>query len=276
MPGWCIRRNWGTDMDKSKLLDRAASSGEERLLLARILDKWEQADRRGAPACTEFLSPRERMAAETLLRLAGVPAHRWTASGGYEGAERQIIAFLPEWQEPEDAVFPIRCLRAAFRPEYELTHRDILGSLMGEGIVREKVGDILVTEGCCDIVAAESVTDHLLMGWNTAGRAKLTVTEIDPAHLHIPVQRTEQVRDTVAALRLDAVASSGFRMARGKAAALIESGRVQVNWQECVKPDRLLAEGDTVSARGVGKFRLKEVGGLTKKGRISILLERYV
>ena len=99
---------------------------------------------------------------------------------------------------------------------------------------------------------------------------------MEPRDLHIPVQKTEQVRDTVAALRLDAVASSGFRMSRGKAAELVASGRVQVNWLECTKPDRSLAEGDTVSARGVGKFKLTQVGGTTKKGRISILLERYV
>ena len=124
-------------MDKSKLLDRAAATGEDRLLLARILDKWEQADRRGTPACTDFLSPRERIAAEALLRMAGVPSDRWCISGGYAGAERTMLAFLPDWQEPEDAVFPLRCLRAEFHTDYDLTHRDILGSLMGEGIVRE-------------------------------------------------------------------------------------------------------------------------------------------
>lgn len=263
-------------MEKSKLLDRAAATGEDRLLLARILDKWEQADRRGTPSSTDFLSPRERIAAETLLRMAGVPADRWAASGGYAGAERQMITFLPDWQEREDAVFPLRCIRAEFRGEYALTHRDILGSLMGEGIVREKVGDILVTDDGCDVIVADSVADFLLNSWSGAGRAKLAVREVLPRDLHIPVQKTEQVRDTVAALRLDAVASGGFRMSRGKAAELITGGRVQVNWLECTKPDRLLTEGDVVSARGVGKFKLAQVGGTTKKGRISILLERYV
>ena len=263
-------------MDKSKLLDRAAATGEDWLLLARILDKWEQADRRGTPSCTDFLSPRERLAAENLLRLAGVPADRWCISGGYVGAERTMLAFLPDWQDAEEVVFPLRCIRAEFRGEHTLTHRDILGSLMGEGIVREKVGDILVTDESCDIVAAESVTEYLIGSWNSAGRAKLSVREMLPRDLHIPVQKTEQIRDTVATLRLDAVASGGFRMSRGKAAELIAAGRVQVNWLECTKPDRMLAEGDTVSARGVGKFRLAQVGGTTKKGRIAILLERFV
>ena len=263
-------------MDKNKLLERAAATGEDRLLLARVLDKWEQAERRGTPACTEFLSPRERMAAETLLRMAAVPADRWVSSGGYDGAERQMILFLPDWQAPEDAVFPLRCIRAGYRPEYDISHRDVLGSLMGEGIVREKVGDILVSPDSCDVIVADSVAEFLLNSWSSAGRAKLTVCEVAPRDLHIPVQKTELVKDTVAALRLDAVASSGFRMSRGKAAELVNSGRVQVNWLECTKPDRLLTEGDTVSARGVGKFKLTQVGGTTKKGRISILLERYV
>ena len=72
------------------------------------------------------------------------------------------------------------------------------------------------------------------------------------------------------------MAASGFRLARGKAAALIESGKVQLNWRECVKPDKLLEAGDVVSARGFGKFELGEVGGLTRKGRVSIVLRVYV
>jgi len=62
---------------------------------------------------------------------------------------------------------------------------------------------------------------------------------------------------------------------RGKAAELIESGRVQLNWRECTKPDRTVSEGDTVSARGFGKFELTEVGTLTKKGRIPITVQCY-
>ena len=100
--------------------------------------------------------------------------------------------------------------------------------------------------------------------------------EIPPAYLHIQEVRCEEVRDTVSSLRLDAVCSTGFRMARGKAADLIASGRVQVNWRECTKPDKPLSAGDTVSARGFGKFQLSEVGGVTKKGRTAIVVKRYI
>ncbi len=312
-------------MDKTTLLDRIGAVGEDRLLLAKVLDRARQALDRGSPAATDFLSPQQQMLTEDLLRLAGVPETGYVRLGGYDGAERALYLFLPDWLDAEDAAgyspltedllrlagvpetgyvrlggydgaeralylflpdwldaedaagySPIRCLRAAFRPEDGLNHRDLLGSLMGLGIVREKVGDILVGPDSADLLVLDTVAEFLRTSWTSAGRGKLTVTEIDPSHLHIPEVRCEEVRDTVSSLRLDAVASAGFRMARGKAADLVASGRVQLNWRVCTKPDKLLAEGDTVSARGFGKFQLSQVGGVTKKGRTAIVVKRYV
>ena len=263
-------------MKKTELLDRCGAAGEDRLLLAKVLDRAEQAAERNIPAWTDFLSPQQQAETEDLLRLAGISETAWLRQGGYEGAERCILLFLPDWMEPETAESPLRCLRASFRPEYALTHRDILGSLMGMGIVREKVGDILVSSQSADLIVLDTVAEFLLSSWESAGRAKLTVTEIPAAHLHIPAVRCEEVRDTVSSLRLDAVCSTGFRMSRGKAADLIAAGHVQVNWRACTKADKLLSAGDTVSARGFGKFQLAEVGGVTKKGRTAIVVRRYV
>lgn len=263
-------------MDKGALLDRLGLAGEDRLALAKVLDKAGQAESRNIPATTDFLSPQQRAQALDLLRLAGISESAYVLQGGYEGAERQVLRFRPDWMEPESAEAPIRCLRAVFREEEKLSHRDFLGSLMGMGIVREKVGDILVAPGSADLLVLEGVADFLLQSWNSAGRAKLRVSAIEPENLHIPTVQRKEVRDTVSSLRLDAVAASGFRLARGKAAALIESGKVQLNWRECVKPDKLLEAGDVVSARGFGKFELGEVGGLTRKGHVSIVLRVYV
>ena len=265
-------------MDKSKLLERLGGRGEGSLVLAKVLDRAQQAQSRNIPAATDFLSPQQQMLTLDLLRLAGISENSYVRLGGYDGAERNLVLFLPDWMEAEGAESesPIRCLRAAFREEYKLTHRDFLGSLMGMGIVREKLGDILVGPDSADLVVLDSVAEFLRQSWESAGRAKLTVTEIDPHHIHIPEVKCQEVRDTVSSLRLDAVASTGFKMARGKAAELISGGRVQVNWRECTKPDKLLSAGDTVSARGFGKFELTEVGGTTRKGRTSIVLKRYV
>ena len=263
-------------MDKGALLDRLGLAGEDRLALAKVLDKAEQASGRNIPAATDFLSPQQRAQALDLLHLAGISESAYVLQGGYEGAERQVLQFLPDWMEPETAETPIRCLRASFREDEKPAHRDFLGSLMGMGIVREKVGDILVGPDSADLLVLEGVSDFLLQSWTSAGRTKLRVSAIERSNLHIPAVQRKEVRDTVSSLRLDAVAASGFRLARGKAAALIESGKVQLNWRECVKPDKPLEAGDVVSARGFGKFELAGVGGLTRKGRISIVLQVYV
>lgn len=263
-------------MDKTKLLDRY--TGEDRMALARVLDRAEQSRQRGIPTATDFLSPQQQVQAMELLYQAGIPETDYVRLGGYEGAERRLICFLPDWMEPEDAACqsPIRCLRAAYRSEYHLTHRDFLGSLMGLGIVREKIGDILVGEESCDLLVLDSVADYLLGSWDTAGRAHLKLSPVELCNIHIPQLRCQEVRDTVSSLRLDAIAAAGFKLARGKAAALVESGKVQVNWTLCQKADKLLEEGDVISARGCGKFELTEVGGVTRKGRVSILLKRYL
>ena len=265
-------------MDKSKLLDRVGAVGDDRLLLAKVLDRAEQANARNIPAATDFLSPQQQIVTLDLLRQAGIPETGYARLGGYEGAERNLFLFLPDWLDRSDAESqsPIRCLRAAFREEEKLTHRDFLGSLMGMGIVREKVGDILVGPGSADLLVLDTVADFLLQSWDSAGRAKLTVTEIDPAHIHIPQVQCQEVRDTVSSLRLDNVLASGFGLSRGKAAEAVEKGAVQVNYTVCQKPDKPVSAGDVITCRGLGKCVLDTVGSPTKKNRLPVVIRRFI
>lgn len=246
--------------------------------LANLLDRAQQARNRNIPVTTEFLSPSQQVLAREALALSGTGESEYLMPGGYDGAERKLVLFLPDWMDASmaESECGIRCIRAAFRAEEKLSHRDLLGSLMGMGIVRERIGDILVSPGSADVLVLESTADYLLQSWSSAGRAKLQTQEVPLSHIHIPTAAVKEIRDTVSSLRLDAVLSSGLQMARGKAADLVSAGRVEVNWRECTKTDRLLEQGDTISARGFGKFELMTVGGLTKKGRISIVLKRYV
>lgn len=265
-------------MTKTELLNKLARDGEERLLLARVLDKLELARDRGVPSHTGFLSPHERAVVEGLIRAEGWPRHLFF--GGFADAERTVCAFLPDWLEEEDWLAgqeynPIRALRCTWTGG-SLTHRDFLGSILGLGLDREKVGDLLVGDGVCDVLVLEDVADFLLLHLEQAGRVHLKVSSISLEMVSPPPVQVRTIRDTVSSLRLDAVASSGFSISRGKAADLISSGKVQLNHQECLKPDRPVNEGDTLSCRGFGKCMVKEVGGPSKKGRIMIVLERYV
>ena len=260
-------------MDRGVLLDRAASSPEERILLARVLNKYDQCRRRSIPAVTSFLSPAEQQAAERLLHMAGIhTGFLW--NGGYEGAERRLLQFLPDWAEEDTGA--VGCLLARFRGGEAPGHRDCLGSLMGLGIVREKLGDILLLPDACEVIAAAYILPCLAQNWVSAGRVRLSVSELPLSELVIPEQKVRTIRDTVMSLRLDAVTASGFSLSRGKAAELIASGCLRLNHIECTKCDRTVAAGDIITARGLGKFVLSEVGGLSKKGRTAVTILRYL
>lgn len=262
-------------MDRRALLDRAAHDGDERVLLAHVLDKYEQCARRSIPAATGFLSPAAQRAASELLHAAAIHSG-FSFLGGYERAERRMLVFLPDWMEEADAADYLTVLRCTFRAEDALTHRDLLGALMALGITRETLGDILVSPGSADLLVTREIAPHLLRDLTGAGRVKLSVAEASLGALRVPEQRVKEIRDTVATLRLDAVAASGLSISRAKAQELIASGRVQLNHRETTKSDAPVAEGDVISARGLGKFEVAAVGGLSKKGRTALTLRRYL
>ena len=263
-------------MNKTELLNRFSRDTEERVTLARVLDQMERAQNRSIPCATQFLSPAQRAAAEPLLAACGHPRHLF--HGGYEGAERTVCVFLPDWQEPDDwdAGEELAAIEAVFPPNAELTHRDLLGGLMGIGLTREKVGDIIVLEGRAQIAALKEAAPIILSQFDQAGRCRLKLRELPLEELSPAPVQVRLVKDTVATLRLDAVLSSGFSIARGKAADLIAGGRVSVNHRECLRADKAVAEGDVLTCRGLGKCVLKSVGGQSRKGRVMSEMERSV
>lgn len=265
-------------MNKTELLNKFSKDPEERTVLARVLDQMERAENRSIPCATQFLSPAQRAAAQPLLAACGHPKHLFF--GGFEGAERTVCVFLPEWMDPEDwqqdEENPVGAVECLFPKDADLSHRDILGGLMGIGLTREKVGDILVLEEKAQIVALKEALPIILSQFDQAGRYRLRLSEIPLTDLSPAPVQVKLVKDTVATLRLDAVLSSAFSISRGKAADFIAGGRVSVNHREYTKSDKSVAEGDTVTCRGLGKCVLTKVGGQSKKGRIIIEMERYV
>ncbi len=261
-------------MDRSNI-DKIAHTPEDRLLLAKLWDKINTGMRRSIAANTGFLSPREL---EMCRYLFGAEPGL-TAFGGYEDAERKMLIYLPDYLDEnyltgEDS--PLVCLRATYYETDKLSHRDFLGALMGAGITRESVGDICVGEGCCDFFVTAEIAPYILQNLTEAGRTKLHIAAIAPDQLQLPEPKTQQIRDTLASLRLDSVIASGFRIGRSLAATHIAAGKASIDGLPCEKPDKAVAEGCKISVRGLGKIKLQAVNGQTKKGRISVTIERYV
>ena len=262
-------------MQKREVLDQLSRNEDQRLLLGKIWDKYERCRVKNMPEHTAFLTPQEQELCRNLLGAIGA-AEGYTFSGGYEGAERKQLHFLPDWAEqPEDTIAALRC---SWYETEELTHRDLLGSLMGLGITRESVGDILVDKAAdaADVLVTDTTAAFLLQEWTQAGRVKMQVRLIDLHDLHIPQAAFREIHDTVASLRLDNIVSAGFSLSRGKAADAIEGGKVQLNWQDVIKSGAAVTTGDVITVRGLGKCELTAVGNPTKKGRFFVTIKRYM
>ena len=170
----------------------------------------------------------------------------------------------------------VAAVAAAWYGGERLTHRDFLGSLMGLGLTRGTIGDRLVTDTRCQVLALPKTADFLLSEWESAGRVRLKTAPLPLEELEIPAQACRELRDTVSSLRLDNVLAAGFSLSRGRAAEAVEKGAVQVTWTVCQKPDKPVAAGDTITCRGLGKCVLDSVGSPTKKGRLPVVIRRFV
>lgn len=261
-------------MDRSNI-EKIAKTPEDRVLLAKLWDKISAGMRKNLPANTGFLSPRELEMAKFLFG----QAEGLYAFGGYGDAERKMLIYLPEYLEDdflsgEDS--PLICLRATFYEGDTPTHRDFLGALMGAGIARETVGDICVGKGSCDFFVTTEIARYVEQNFLSAGRTKLRLTQIALTEVAVPEPEVKEIKDTLASLRLDSVIASGFRVGRSAAADYVTAGKVAIDGLPCEKPDKAIAEGAKISVRGLGKILLKSVGGQTKKGRISVIIDRYM
>ncbi len=199
--------------------------------------------------------------------------------GGHEEAERKMLCWLPDYFD-ESYLFsdgsPLICLQASFWNGDTPSHRDFLGALMGAGIARETVGDICVSKGNALFFVAAEIAPYISQNFTSAGRTALHLERIPLTDVVIAPPETKQIRDTVASLRLDSISSSGFRISRGLAADYILAGKAAIDGLPCEKPDKLLCEGMKISLRGLGKICLRSVNGQTKKGRISVVIDRYI
>ncbi len=246
----------------------------ENELLRRAQDLYLRATRINMPCATSFLSPAEAAAVEVFLKLR--KGQGYIAAGGYDGAERCRLIFLPDYLDAEYLPLDeyITVLRAQCRFG-TLSHRDWLGSLMGLGIKRETLGDILVFEKYADIICTPQVKRFIEDNLIKVGKSGVSVSEIALNDIVAPTPEFKKKSGTVASLRVDAVASLAFGMSRSEAARLIREGRLSLNHLEELSPSAEVSEGALLSMRGFGRARLAWVGGTSKKDRIFIEVHAY-
>lgn len=249
---------------------------DERYLYARISDLAALSRKTGVPRFSRFLNEREAMIAKSA---AGSEHAKPVFYGGFDDACRTVCGFFEgtyaEEMSPEETreLFPVSSVTFTFRKFDKLSHRDFLGAILGTGLERSVLGDIFVSEERAVVFCLETALE-LVCGLTKIGRAGVRTEKGITGE--IPRTKLETLDRTVSSLRLDRLVGACANISGERSALLIRSGLVSADFSVCPSVSCVVKEGTVISIRGYGRFRLAKIVGETKKGRVHVLLEKFV
>lgn len=257
---------------------------EKDILISHILDLQEKAASESYITYSNFLST-EELSSIIKCKMSNKYVNTFYF-GGYTEAERKIAIFVPSFYQADENSLtdilsmndytPIKLIRLHKDRFSSLTHRDYLGALMGLGIKREMIGDIIVNDSGCDVFCMNSVSNYICENLKQAGRGQVVAEKLSVFDINIESAKTETYFISVASLRLDCMTAAIFRLSRSSAVNAINQGLVYVNGEQIFKNDFILCESDKLVFRGKGKTVIDEITGSSKKGRIHINIKKYI
>ncbi|MCI8665441.1 MAG: RNA-binding protein [Dorea sp.] len=254
---------------------------EETLLQKRLIELSRTAYLRGIVMFSDFLNLNE------LNILHTTPKHQFQSQymtyGGYGLSERQMVAFLPDalyaFSDLEDTLeYPFQVLEISplnKRFSEELSHRDYLGAVMNLGIERCKLGDIMVEGNRGILFVKEELSDYIRENLTRIRHTSVMVS-LSPDFPEDYEPKYEEIKGTVASIRLDTVLSLAFPLSRSKLTAYIEGAKVFVNGKLITSNGYRLKEGDMISVRKMGRILYGGILSETKKGRYLTVVRKYI
>ncbi len=244
---------------------------ELNILKNRFSELYNRSQNRNTYCFSDFLNLYEQTVLDSAVK------YGYTLYGGYDEAERKIAVFGNENDLGYSAEIPVSIICVSPLSEKfsdDLTHRDFLGSVLGLGIKRETLGDIIISENKGYIFALDSISQYIVDNL-TKVRHTSVFCEICE---NIPENALPQPKEKVvivSSLRLDVLISGIYDISRSKSSSLIEGEKVFINGKMCKSNSLNIENGSLVSVRGYGRFRYTEILGNTRKDRIRILCEIY-
>ena len=236
---------------------------------------WQrEVEDRYAPKLTDFLDPRQQFIVEAVVRQN--EDLQIARTGRFEQAERQRLLIYPSYYELQGDDFQITVCTIQYPTKFvTLKHPDVLGALLSIGLERSKFGDIRIEDGYVQFAVATEVADYVRLHLTGIGKVKVHVEELGETEpLLLTAEEWSEQSHTVASMRLDVVLATIYNISRQKSQALINGGKVKVNWTQREQVAFELQEGDVISVRGYGRAKVIATEGRTKKDKIRLIVGR--
>lgn len=267
-------------MNKQEILEDYKNQ-EERLLVAKVLDKLEFIKTKNKIESTDFLNLYEQELVQKLLQR--LHFENYYFFGGSEISERKVAIFYPEkltkemCEKNHKNIMSIIRIKLPKELEDEYNHSTYLGAIMKLGLEREKVGDIFAKTTSADIIVKNEIVKFLMQNLSSLTRfEKSQIEEKSIDELANAEVNKIEMSAIVSSLRLDNIVTVLAKTSRSKAVDIIDQERVFVNFKLETKASKQVNEGDVITIRGKGRFEFREISGNTKKGRYVIKIDKYV
>ncbi|XP_071730134.1 uncharacterized protein [Rutidosis leptorrhynchoides] len=256
---------------ENEVLLKGGGSNEE---VKHIIDMAKRASLRREVLHTDFLTP--PVLKESMMIIEKLADVKTYVQGGYPEAERcRLSVGHPEALTADPDIVAALSISGnfGFQP---CSHGDFLGSILGTGIVRDKLGDILLQgEKGAHVLVVPELVDFLTLSLEKVGNVPVTCKKMPLIALEYEPPRTKTFKTVEASMRIDAIASAGFKISRSKLVGMISDGDVRVNWMTVTKNNTTIRSGDMISVSGKGRLKIGEVNE-TKKGKFAVELIRFL
>lgn len=247
---------------------------DDYIFASRILDIIKYARNGKGIKFTDFLDLRRQNIVTDLVNSERF--RNFAFYGVYDDAQRVIAAFLPDYADIRDIVFPVKNIKITYHKEDRLTHRDILGALIGLGIKRDAIGDIVKINNGFIAFIKTPVADYVLSNFDKAGKVKVTCTEVADVNPGDFIFDYRDIFSTVSSNRLDCIVSALCNISRTQSAEIIKAGLVFVDYARIPEVTYNINNGNIISIRGHGKYKIESFGGISRKGRLHLNAKKYL
>ena len=248
---------------------------EEKKFVKLVMDYTKRADTQNRPFFTYFYN-RDWMQSLINQYVCQDAYLNYEFYGGYEEAERQVLGISPYALKREDYDIGVLDIQVKTGIGKVLSHRDYLGALLGIGIQRHTIGDIILHASGAYVFVLRSMMPYIRSELLSIGRyQKINIEETALEEICLEKPKVKVIETTVSALRMDAICAVAFGMSRSASAKLIEADKARCNGL-LVGVSARIKEGDTITLRGFGKAKIASVNGVTKKERMHITIEKYI
>lgn len=253
-------------------------NSEYKLLIAKVIDKYEFSKTKNKITYTDFLNISEISIVKKLLKEEKI--QNYIIYGGKEETDRSLLIFYPEKFSKEmveknfEKIFEVIRIKLPNNIRYE--HREFLSGIMKLGIIREKFGDIIVTDFGADIIVLSEISEILLNDLKTLTRfrkSEITIQSIKD--LSLLENEYEDINIIVSSIRLDNFVAELANCSRNNSEEIINEGRVFINSINEFKASKKINVNDIITIRGKGKFIFDGIEKETRSGRYLLNMRKY-